>query len=116
MVNKINNARQKRKKRVRSKIKNKTQFLRLSVFRSNKYIYAQVIDDKKGETIVSENDIKFKDEKMNKTAKAQKVGKKLAQKILELNIKQVVFDRGAYKYNGRIKVLAEAVRKAGVII
>lgn len=110
-------ARKRRKKRVRAKIVGRSNFLRLSIFRSNKYIYAQVIDDKKGITLASANDLENKTkEKLNKTQRASQVGERLGQKLLKLNISRVVFDRGCYMYEGRVKALANGVRKAGIII
>jgi large subunit ribosomal protein L18 len=92
-------ARQKRKARIRAKIKGTAQRPRLSVFRSNKAIYAQVIDDVKGHTLASA----FGQD-------AQKVGEEIAQIVKSQKIKTLVFDRSGYKYHGRIKALAEAVR------
>ncbi|MBI4999707.1 50S ribosomal protein L18 [Candidatus Gottesmanbacteria bacterium] len=89
---------------------------RLSVFRSGKYIYGQIIDDKKGETLVAANDqkLKIKDEKLKKTERAKEVGKILADKALKKGIKTIVFDRGTYKYHGRVKALAEGARDGGL--
>lgn len=105
-----------RKTRVRSKIIQKSAYPRLTVFRSNKHIYAQVIDDFKMHTLISESDSSLKDKQLTSTDKAKLVGKALAEKIKKKNIKQVVFDRGHYTYNGRIKALAEAVRESGITI
>lgn len=90
---------------------------KIIVFRSNKKIYAQVIDDKKRNTIVSENDFKLNSsEKMTKTQRAKKVGLKLAEKLLKLNIDRLVFDRRHYQYAGRVKALIEGVKEGGVRI
>lgn len=91
---------------------------RLSVFRSLNHIYAQVIDDSKGQTLVSmsslDSQVRDKTNGIGKSKKAEIVGALLAEKALNKGIKQVVFDRGGYKYHGRVKALAEAARKAGL--
>lgn len=86
---------------------------RLAVFRSNKAIYAQIIDDEKGQTLVaaSEKDLKSG----TKTEKAQMVGETLAKKAVKLGIKKVKFDRRGYQYHGRVKALAEGARKGGLL-
>ncbi len=84
---------------------------RLTVFRSHKYIYAQVIDDSKGVTLASATSLGGKDS--GKEA-AAKVGKAVAQAAIKAGVKDVVFDRGGYIYHGRIKALAEAAREAGL--
>jgi large subunit ribosomal protein L18 len=112
--------RMRRAKRVRQKIKETNQNLpRLSVFRSNRHIYAQVIDVYNGGKIIcSANDFELKDKKGEKTKTksdiAFLVGELLADKMNKLNIKKAVFDRGFYKYHGRIKSLAEGVKKGGI--
>lgn len=102
----------RRKRRIRSKIKGLTDLPRLSVFRSNKYIYAQIIDGK-GKILAAANDLKLKT-KTKKLERAAKVGRETAKKALAAKIEQAVFDRGAYKYHGRVKALAEGARKAGL--
>lgn len=89
--------------------------LRLSVFRSNKYIYGQIIDDKVGKTLaaVSDKDL-AKGTKGTRVEKARMVGKILAEKVSKKDIKEVVFDRGRYKYHGRVKALAEGAREGGL--
>jgi len=91
---------------------------RLAVFRSQKYIYAQIIDDEKGFTLVScqEKDLDKKDrqENLKNVEKAALVGARLAKKALKSGIKKVRFDRRSYKYHGRVKALAEAARKGGL--
>jgi len=89
---------------------------RLSVFRSNKAIYAQIIDDQKGKTLVAASSFNLNQEeqKLTKNEKAFKVGQILAQKALKAKIKKVVFDRRAYKYHGRVKALADGARKGGL--
>lgn len=106
---------EKRKTRVRMKIKGTAEKPRLSVFRSNKRIYAQLIDDEKGRTLVaaSEKEIKFKT-KQTKKEKAASLGEILAEKALKKKIGQVVFDRGSHRYHGRVKALAEGARKGGL--
>ncbi len=106
---------QRRKTRVGKKIKGTMKRPRLSVFRSNKKVYAQLIDDGARKTLVaaSEKDIKSKN-KLTKTEKARLVGELLAKKSLKKKIKEVVFDRGPYRYHGRVKALAEGARKGGL--
>ena len=87
--------------------------LRLTVFRSSKYIYAQVIDDRKGHTVAEANS-KALNLNGDKTSQAKAVGEALAKKVLEQDIKKVIFDRGAYKYHGRVQALAEAARAEGL--
>lgn len=109
----------KRRYRVRSSIKHKSRGkLRLSVFRSNCHIYAQVIDDGKGITVVSAS---TRDKSLAKKLKkgwniesAKEVGKMVGQKALQANVQEVVFDRGGYLYNGRVKALAEGAREVGL--
>ncbi len=102
-----------RRTRVRSKIKGTSQRPRLSVFRSNKFIYAQIIDDEKGKTIlgVSEREIK---EKNTKTENSKNLGLLVAKKAAQKKINEVVFDRGSYQYHGRVKALAEGAREGGL--
>ncbi|MEK7579871.1 MAG: 50S ribosomal protein L18 [Patescibacteria group bacterium] len=94
-----------RHKRVRAVIKGTAARPRLSVFRSNKHIYAQLIDDTKGITLLSSSD---------KKSTALKIGEDLAKKAVEKGIKEVVFDRGGYKYHGRVKDIAEGARSGGL--
>jgi len=111
-------ARQRRHKRVRAKVKGTNARTRLCVFRSLNHIYAQVIDDPKGHTLVSAStldpEIKSELEGKAKTDKAELVGSLVAKRALSEGISQVVFDRGGYKYHGRVKALAEAARQAGL--
>jgi large subunit ribosomal protein L18 len=104
--------RAKRKKRVRGKISGTAKRPRLAVFKSSKYIYAQLINDDKKETIVEANTRNLKSG--SKLEKAQKVGEELAKKAAKKKIKQVVFDRGGFRYHGRVKALAEGARKGGL--
>jgi len=106
-----------RKLRIRAKIKGSKNRPRLSVYRSNKYIYAQLIDDRQGKTLafVGEKNIKdLKEKKETKTQRAFAVGEYLASFALRLGIKEVVFDRNGYKFHGRVKALASGARKGGL--
>ncbi len=111
-------ARHRRHARVRAKVKGITSKPRLCVFRSLNHIYAQIIDDLQGHTLTSTStlDPEIKDETVGKvkTGKAELVGSLIAKRALDKKIKQVVFDRGGYKYHGRVKALAEAARRAGL--
>ena len=107
----------KRHKRVRALVKGTSDRPRLSVFRSASHVYAQLIDDIKGITLFSANDakeVKVKRVKDKKIAVAFKVGETLAKKAFEKGISSVVFDRGGYKYHGRVKALADGARKGGL--
>src|SRR3989344_1869821 len=95
----------KRKIRVRSKIKGNSQSPRLSVFRSNSHIYVQLIDDTSGATLASSSDFGVK--KGTKSEKAFEVGKKLAEEAVKKGVVKAVFDRSSYKYHGRVKALAD---------
>ena len=97
-----------------NKIKGTKQRPRLSVFRSCRAIYAQIIDDQKGRTLVAASNFKLA-VKGNKTVQARAVGELLAKKALKKKIKKIVFDRGSYRYHGRVKALAEGARKGGLI-
>ncbi len=109
------NKRQIRHKRVRAKILGTKERPRLSVFRSNKYIYAQLIDDKIGKKIIFANETELKAKnKDTKTERAHQLGELLAKKAMDNKIKKVVFDRGGYKYHGRVKALADGARKGGL--
>lgn len=90
-----------------------TERLRLSVFRSAKYIYAQLIDDERGLTVVEANS-KALGSKGTKIDQARAVGQALAERALEKGVKRAVFDRGAYRYHGRVKALAEGAREGGL--
>ncbi len=114
-VNLRKNNRIQRKLRVRKKVFGTVQKPRLSVFRSNKYIYAQLIDDVKGTTLVNVSGVGEKLRKgVTKTEAAFGVGKELAKRALEKKIKDVAFDKGPYKYHGRVKSLAEGAREGGL--
>ena len=105
-----------RKKRVRFKLKKISKRNRISVFRSNNHIYAQVIDDSKGITISSFSslDPKAKENKLNRKELAELVGSEIAKKTISQGINEVAFDKGKYKYHGLIKLLADAARKEGL--
>ena len=117
MISKTNRKleRERRHIRVRRKISGTSECPRLCVYRSNSNIYAQIIDDVKGETIVSAStsDKAVKTKKSNKEA-AKEVGTLIAKRAIEKNIKNVVYDRGGYIYHGIVKELAEAAREAGL--
>lgn len=102
--------------RVRKKIKGSPDRPRLSVYRSLKYIYAQIIDDSTGKTLASASSLTFPDIKSGDTiAVAKQVGQVLANEAQKKNISSVVFDRGGYLYHGRIKALAEGAREGGLL-
>lgn len=105
--------RQKIKTRVRGKISGTKECPRLSVFRSNKQIYAQVIDDTTGTTLASASSLKL-DEKLPKKELAAKVGEQIAKNAKDAGVEKVAFDRSGYLYHGRIKELADAARKGGL--
>ncbi len=114
-----NQMRQRRHLRVRRKISGTPECPRLNVFRSLSHMYAQIIDDTTGNTLVSastlDKAIKDKIEFGGNKDAAKEVGKLVAEKALEAGIKEVVFDRGGYPYSGRVKELAEAAREAGLV-
>lgn len=103
----------KRHKRIRAKALGTSETPRVSVFRSNKYIYAQVVDDENNKTLFSASDIVAK-AKTKKTDSAKDIGVKIAKMASEKNIKKVIFDRGGYKYHGRVKAVAEGAREGGL--
>ena len=109
-------AREKIKFRIRKKINGVAARPRLSVFRSNADIYAQLINDENGATIasVSSLDKDIKAQKVNKTAKSKLVGNAIARKATDLGLTTVVFDRGGYIYHGRVKAVAEGAREGGL--
>ena len=109
-----NVSRVRRHARVRAKISGTAEAPRLCVYRSNKNIEAQIIDDVKGVTLVASSSMSLKLENGSNVEAAAKVGKDIAQKALAKKIKKVVFDRSGYIYHGRVKALAEAAREAGL--
>lgn len=116
MKNKKTLRRFKIKKRIRKRIFGTEDRPRLTVFRSNKQIYAQLIDDDNGHTLVAASslDKSLNEEKVTKTELAAKVGSLVGNKAKEAGIEEVVFDRNGYLYHGRVKALADAARKAGL--
>ena len=109
------NRRAKIKRRIRKKVSGTSMVPRLSVFRSNKQIYAQVIDDTTGKTLASASSYNNKAaEKKNKTDQAAVVGKEVAEKALKAGVETVVFDRNGYLYHGRVKSLADSAREGGL--
>jgi large subunit ribosomal protein L18 len=118
MSDKTRIARRQRHRRVRARVSGTTERPRLNVFRSLRHIYAQIINDEVGHTIVSassmEQDLQDEIDGLNKTDQARVVGRALAERALSKGVNKVVFDRGGYKYHGRIKALAESSREAGL--
>ena len=118
MINKVskNASREKRHLRIRQTLKGTAEKPRLSVFRSNSQIYAQIIDDVAGKTLCSASslDKELKLKNGSNVAAATEVGALLAKRALALKIETVVFDRGGYLFHGRVKALAEAARAAGL--
>jgi len=110
-----NQARERRHQRVRVKVFGTAQYPRFSVYKSLAHIYAQLIDDQNGKTLISADDKEVKGGK-NKTEKAFALGQLIGQKALDKKITQAVFDRGRFKYHGRIKAVADGARKAGLKI
>ena len=100
------------KKKIRAKISGTAERPRLSIFRSNKFIYAQIIDDKKNATLVSASDVSVKTG--TKLERAKMVGKAIAEKAVAAKIKKVIFDRNGFKYTGRVKLVADAARENGL--
>jgi large subunit ribosomal protein L18 len=111
MINK-NEKRIRLKAKIRAKISGTATCPRLSVFRSNKFIYAQVINDEKGKTLTEASDIKIT--KGTKTERAKQVGHMIAEACIKIKISKVVFDRNGFKYTGRIKLVADEARAAGL--
>ena len=105
-----------RQDRTRYKLKKITDRKRLSVFKSNNHIYAQIINDEKGVTLVSASSLEksIRTEKKTKKELAERIGKEIAKRSIENGIKEVAFDKGQYKYHGIIKILAEAARAEGL--
>ena len=109
-----NDVRKRRHQRVRNKISGTTAVPRLNVFRSNSQIFAQIIDDENGTTLVSSSSVELKIKNGGNVEGAALVGKDIAEKAKKKNIEKVVFDRGGYLYHGRVKALAEAARENGL--
>jgi large subunit ribosomal protein L18 len=100
--------------RIREKLSGTTERPRLNVYRSLNHIYAQVVDDQKGETLAAASSLQLKLKTGGNVAAAKEIGKAVAEKAVAKGVKQVVFDRGGYLYHGRIKALADAAREAGL--
>ena len=109
-----NDLRKKRHARVRNKISGTAECPRLNVFRSNTQIFAQIIDDVKGVTLVSSSSVELKIKNGGNVEGAKAVGKDIAEKAKKSKINKVVFDRGGYLYHGRVQALAEAARENGL--
>lgn len=111
-------ARKKRHKRIRMRVEGTAERPRLNVFRSLRHIYAQLIDDEKGHTLLSAStldaEVAERADGKNKTEQAKVVGELLAQRALEKGVTEIVFDRGGYRYHGRVKALAEGARAGGL--
>ena len=114
----LRQARHRRHLRVRAKVSGTASSPRLCVFRSLNHIYAQVVDDSQGHTLAAAStldpEVRSMTEGKTKTARSGLVGSLVAKRALDKGVKEVVFDRGGYKYHGRVKALAEAARKAGL--
>ena len=108
----------KKHRRIRNRLSGTTECPRLAVFRSNNHMYAQIIDDTVGNTLVSastlQKDVKANLEKTNNVDAAAYLGKVIAEKAIEKGIKDVVFDRGGFIYHGKVQALADAAREAGL--
>jgi large subunit ribosomal protein L18 len=109
-----NQVRKKRHGRVRAKITGTAERPRLNVFRSNKHLYAQLIDDTSGVTLVSSSTMEKDFDGTGNLEAAKAIGESIAKRATEKDIKSVVFDRGGYLYHGRVKALAEAARENGL--
>lgn len=118
MINKKFKNRLRRKLRIKMKIRGTSNRPRLSVFRSNRFIYAQVIDDSFGKSLflASDKGLDSTEAGLTKIKKAAVLGKLVSEKLLKLKIKKLVFDRNGYKYHGRVKALAEGVRAGGLTL
>lgn len=110
-----NNAQRiRRHERVRKQISGTSEVPRLNIFRSNAQIFAQIIDDEKGVTLVSSSSLELKIKNGGNVEGAKLVGADIAKKAIKAGIKTVAFDRGGYQYHGRVEALAEAAREAGL--
>ncbi len=107
-------ARLKKHRKVRAKISGTREIPRLSVFRSNKDMFVQLIDDIKGETLASAGGKDIKEKNKTKLETASLIGKLIAEKASKIKIKKIVFDRGGYKYHGRVKAIADGAREGGL--
>jgi len=116
MITRYNSNQSKRKQRARARIRRFSDRNRLTVFRSNQHIYAQIIDQKTGNILAAASDIKLDTKDLKKTELAYKVGEQIGKLAKEKKIKEVVFDRGSYKYHGRVKAVCEGARSADLTI
>lgn len=112
-INHQKTAKQKRTMRVRSKVRGTTERPRLHVHRSNKAMYLQVIDDQKGKTVVAASSVGLK-KTGTKMETSKAVAKALSEKLKKAKITKLVFDRGSYKYHGRVRAVADAIRENGL--
>lgn len=99
---------------MRGRVKGTPERPRLSVYRSNRYIYAQIINDVEGKTLVAASALDLEPVKRTKVEAAREVGRRIAQRALEAGIRKVAFDRGGFKYHGRVKALADGAREGGL--
>lgn len=104
----------RRHKRIRAKVYGTAERPRLCVFVSNQHVYAQIINDEIGHTLVSASSLESRNEKLTGLEKAKKVGELIAKRAREKGINKVVFDRGGFSYKGRVKLLAETARNSGL--
>jgi len=111
----IKNVREKRRGKIRARVKGVGKRPRVVVFRSNKNIYVQAVDDEKRVTVAAESDLKMKKNDGKRKA-GHEVGQKLAERLMKKGIKEGVFDRAGYRYHGRIKEVCEGLRKKGLKI
>lgn len=114
-VRSIREARARRKRRIRGRIEGSTGRPRVSVFRSNRAIYAQIVDDGAAATLAAARSVEIEGAGLKKAEIAKKVGELLAQRAKEKGIERVVFDRSGYLYHGRVKALAEGAREGGLV-
>ncbi len=114
-VRSIREARTRRKRRIRGRIEGTTERPRISVFRSNRAIYAQIVDDRTAVTIAAARSSEVEGAGLKKAEIAKKVGELLAQRAKDKGIERVVFDRSGYLYHGRVKALAEGAREGGLV-
>lgn len=116
------NIKEKKRKENRRRIRNKAKIFgtaskpRLSIFRSNLYTYAQLIDDNAGKTVASASTRELAKKKIKRVDQAKELGTLIAEKAKKMNIKEVVFNKGPYLYHGRVKAVAEGAREAGIKI
>lgn len=105
----------RRHARVRAKIEGSKERPRLSVFRSSKHVFLQIIDDEAGKTLASFNDKSVGKKKLTKTERAYEAGKELAGVALKAGVRKVIFDKGGYKYHGRVRAVADGARAGGLV-